>query len=467
VTTDVATVVLTADSVVEATGGRLAGGPASTPFDGVSIDSRTVAPGALFIAIKGDRFDGHDYIDAAIARGAAGVVAMRPPADPGPAAVVVVPDTLRALQALGRWVRRASQARVVAITGSAGKTTTKEITADFLSARYRVFRNQGNLNNHVGLPLSLVELRHGPEIAVVELGMNHAGELRTLVGLAEPDIRVWINVGDAHVGHFGSREAVAMAKAEILEAASADAVLVANADDDLVAAHASRFPGRTIRFGERAGADIRAVQVIDHGVAGVIAELATPMGALHLTIPLPGRAHLSNVLAATAVALELGVSGRDIEARAASLRPVARRGAMTTLANGTRIVDDSYNASPSATIAMLQALAATRTTGRRVAVIGEMLELGDAARDLHQQVGRAAAAAKIDLVVAVGGAATDGVLSGAIAGGLRGGQVYRFPTSAIAAEGIATLIAPGDLVLVKGSRGTRTDLIVDRLQEEV
>ena len=222
----VASVALSAGMVATATGGRLAIGAAEVAFDGVSIDSRTLGPGALFVALRGDRFDGHDFLDAALDRGAAGLLVEK---DLGglftknvkraPRSLIVVRDTLDALQKLGREVRRRSGARVVAITGSAGKTTTKEITAEFLSATHRVFRNQGNLNNHVGLPLSLIELRHGPEIAVVELGMNHVGEIRTLIGIAEPDVRVWTNVGDAHVGHFGSREAIARAKAEILEAA--------------------------------------------------------------------------------------------------------------------------------------------------------------------------------------------------------------------------------------------------------
>jgi UDP-N-acetylmuramoyl-tripeptide--D-alanyl-D-alanine ligase len=227
---------LTAALVAEATDGRLMAGGADRAFDAVSIDSRSIAPGALFVAIKGDRFDGHAFTGDAVARGAAGLLVSEMPAR-ADVPVILVRDTVVALQALARAVRRASGARVIAVTGSAGKTTTKEITADLLAARYRVFRTRGNLNNHIGLPLSLLELRSGPDMAVVELGMNHEGEIRTLVGIAEPDVRVWINVGDAHIGHFGSREAVARAKAEVLEGATAETLIVANADDPLVAAH--------------------------------------------------------------------------------------------------------------------------------------------------------------------------------------------------------------------------------------
>jgi len=350
----------------------------------------------------------------------------RPPAS----SVIEVADTLVALQAIGRDVRRRSDARVVAITGSAGKTTTKEITADLLSAKYRVFRNQGNLNNHIGLPLSLVELRHGPEIAVVELGMNHAGELRELVALAEPDVRVWINVGDAHVGHFGSREAIARAKAEILEGATASSRLVVNADDPLVMSHVRSFPGRVLTFGEQVGADVRATRVSDLGVEGTAADVTTPAGSMHLDVPLVGRAQLGNVLAAVAVAVDFGVPLPAIAERTAALKAVARRSAVRTLANGVRLIDDSYNASPAAVEVMLAALAATRTTGRRIAVLGEMLELGASAHALHEVCGRAAARAGVDELVVVGGSAADGIVEGATAAGLAPARIHRYADSA-------------------------------------
>jgi UDP-N-acetylmuramoyl-tripeptide--D-alanyl-D-alanine ligase len=465
VTPTVAALALTAAMVADATGGRLSAGRPDQAFDGVSIDSRTIQPGALFIAIRGDRFDGHAFVPAAIARGASGVLVAEPPAAAAPVAVIEVADTLRALQDLGRAVRRASGAKVVAVTGSAGKTTTKEATAELLAARYRVFRNTGNLNNHIGLPLSLVGLREGPDVAVVEFGMNHPGELRTLVGIAEPDVRVWTNVGDAHVGFFGSRAAVAEAKAEILEQATAETLVVANADDPLVMAHVTRFAGRRVTFGESAGADVRATAVVDRGFDGTAADVVTREGTWSIQVPLPGRVQLLNVLAAAAVALELGITPAEIAARTATLAPVARRGRTTRRADGARIVDDSYNASPAAAEAMLTALAATPTAGRRVAVLGEMLELGEAARDLHEAVGRAAARAGVQMLVAIGGPAADGLAAGAIAGGLPGSHIYRFRDSADAAGPVTRLVAAGDLVLVKGSRGSRTDLVADRLAE--
>ena len=220
----------------------------SREFSGVSIDTRTLTSGELFVAIRGERFDGADFVGAAIEAGAGGVVVERGRGGDlaalsgrRPVAVIEVDDAIVALQALAQAVRRASGAKVVAITGSAGKTTTKEVTGEFLAARYRVVRNRGNFNNHIGLPLSLIELRQRPEIAVVELGMNHAGEISTLVRIAEPDVRVWTNVGEAHLGFFQSVDAIADAKAEIFEGATAATVLVANADDDRIVRRIAAF----------------------------------------------------------------------------------------------------------------------------------------------------------------------------------------------------------------------------------
>lgn len=464
-TTVVSAVVLTAGMVAKAAGGHVVAGPETQVFSGVSTDSRTIEAGALFVALKGDRFDGHAFVADALARGAAGLLVSDAITVKRGPAVIEVRDTLAALQRLGHDIRRRSGARVVAITGSAGKTSTKEITAELLAAQYDVYRNRGNLNNHIGLPLSLTELVRGQQIAVVELGMNHPGEIRTLVGIAEPDVRVWTNVGDAHIGFFGSREAIAAAKAEILEQATPQTLVVANADDALVMAHVARFAGRRTTFGEAARADVRATNVVDRGFDGTRADVVTPRGSLHLDVPLPGRAQLSNVLAAVTVALEFDVPVSKIEERVRGLVPVARRGAVTHLPSGARLVDDSYNASPAAVTAALTTLATTAAAGRRIAVLGEMLELGDQSRALHEGVGRWAARSRVDELVVIGGPAADGLADGADAAGLARARVHRFADSASAADAVVRLVAPGDVVLVKGSRGTRTDLVADRLKE--
>jgi UDP-N-acetylmuramoyl-tripeptide--D-alanyl-D-alanine ligase len=458
----VAIVALTAGFVAHATAGRLVSGEAATVFAGVSTDTRTLPAGALFVALTGPRFDGHAFAGAAVARGATGLVVSRPVDAPG-VAVIAVPDTLVALQALGREVRRQSGATVIVITGSAGKTTTKELSAALLGARYRVVKNAGNLNNHIGLPLSLTELSSGPDLAVMELGMNHPGEIRALIGIAEPDVRVWTNVGDAHLGAFQSREAVALAKAEVLEGAGDATLVVANADDALVMAHVRRTRAHVLTFGEGPGASVRATGVEDRGVDGTGATVETPAGVVAIDVPLPGRAHLQNALAAVAIASAFSVPLDRMAAIVASFAPVARRGQVVRLASGTRVVDDSYNASPSAVQAMLQALAATPQSGRRVAVLGEMQELGTEARALHERCGRAAAEAGVEELVVIGGVVADGLASGAIQAGLRGAHVHRYYDSASAAARVPALIRPGDLVLVKGSRSTRTDLVADAL----
>jgi UDP-N-acetylmuramoyl-tripeptide--D-alanyl-D-alanine ligase len=464
--------VLTAGLVAEVTGGRLAAGDPGRVFTSVSIDSRTLpmvpasahAAGALFIALTGPNFDAHTFLPDVIARGAAGLVVSELPIIAGHAAVILVSDPLAALQRLGHEVRRRSGARVVAITGSAGKTTTKEATAACLAARYRVYWNAGNLNNHIGLPLSLLELRHGPDVAVVELGMNHAGEIRMLVALAEPDVRVWTNVGNAHIGHFGGIDAIAEAKAEILEGLTPRSLVVVNADDPRVMRHVVPGVGKTLTFGIEQRADVWARRVEDSGFDGTRAEVTTPWGELSLNLALAGRPNLLNVLAAATVALESGVESGDVARVAAALAAVPRRGALTTLANGARLVDDSYNASPAAVNVMLSTLAVTQVTGRRIAVLGEMRELGDEARAWHADCGRAAAQSGVDVLVAIGGPAADGLVEGAREAGLDPQRIMRFADSASAAEPVAALVRSGDLVLVKGSRGTRTDIVADRLK---
>jgi UDP-N-acetylmuramoyl-tripeptide--D-alanyl-D-alanine ligase len=318
------------------------------------------------------------------------------------------------------------------------------------------------LNNHLGLPLSLLELRHGADVAVMELGMNHAGEIRTLVGVATPEVRVWTNVGEAHIGHFGSTSAIADAKGEILEQASSDAVLIANADDPLVMQRAPAFAGRTITFGTSDRADVRGVDVEDLGLDGSRARLVTPAGERNLSVPLLGRGHLMNVLCAAATALEMGVDLDAIVSAAAHLTPSSKRGAILKLPKGVTVIDDSYNSSPSALQRSLEVIARS-WAARRIAVLGEMLELGALSTELHQECGRAAAASKLWRLITIGGDPARAMGDAAIAAGLNRDAVIHFDTSTEAASAVSSMAAPGDVVLVKGSRGIRTDLVVERL----
>ncbi len=458
---------LTAAWMAAAMAGTIAAGTSDREFGNVSIDTRTIGAGDLFVAIRGERFDAAEFAAQAIERGAAGVVVPRgwsAARVAGKAIVIEVDDTTVALQALAHAIRRESGTKVVAITGSAGKTTTKEVTWEFLSARYRVIRNRGNLNNHIGLPLSLIALRARPEIAVVELGMNHAGEISTLVHVAEPDVRVWTNVGEAHLGFFASIDAIADAKAEVLEGATGATRLVANADDDRIVARIGRFAGAVTTFGIDRDADVRATAIEDRGVDGTQAQVHTPRGSIAIATPLVGRANLANILAATAVAVEFDVPLEAIARQAATLRPAAHRGDVVRLPAGITVIDDSYNANPTATQRALDVLAAAKAP-RRVAILGEMLELGDRAVDFHAAVGRAAANSA-DLLIAIGGPAASAMADAARAAGMPPAAVKYFSTSAEAADAAVRLVTPGDLVLVKGSRGIGTDVVVDRLKAE-
>ena len=461
-------VALTLGWIAGAAGGAVRG-RSEAPVRGVVTDSRTMAAGDVFVALRGPRFDGHAFAAEALARGAAGVVVERGWADVHPNVgdgVIGVADTLQALQDTAHAVRVASGAKVVAITGSAGKTTTKESIAALLSTRLRVVKNKGNLNNHIGLPLSLMQLTSGPDVAVMELGMNHAGEIGTLVRIAEPDVRVWTNVGDAHLGFFASVDAIADAKAEVLEAARPADLLVCAADDARVMARASGFAGRRITFGESAGADVHAHDVRDLGWDGMRARVDTPAGSMDLFTPLLGRGNLANVLAATAVALENGVPLDVIRDTAATLRPADRRGVVQHLRDGITLIDDSYNSSPAALRRALEVMAReTRATGR-VAVLGEMLELGDHAAGLHESCGGAAARCGLRLLVTVGGPPAHAMAEAAVAAGMARDAVVYFASSAEAAPAVTAALRSGDLVLVKGSRGMRCDVVADRIAQE-
>jgi len=457
---------LTVADVAEATGGTIVAGDPATPIQGVAIDSRRTGPGDLFVALRGQRFDGHAFVPAVLGAGAAAVVVSAPMAPAAGGAVVVVGDTLLALQALARWIRRRSGTRVVAVTGSAGKTTTKEAIAAMLAPQYRVFRTVGNLNNHIGLPLSLLELRHRPEVAVVELGMNHAGEIRTLVGIAEPDVRVWTNVAEVHTEFFASLDEVADAKAEILEGAGAATRLVVNADDPLVMARVAGFPGRLTTFGLARTADVTVEDLEERALDGFVGRLRTPAGESPLRVRLVGRGNVMNVLAAAAVAGHFDVGPAAIAERAGALTPAAHRGEVLRLASGVTVVDDSYNSNPRALCAALDVIGREQRVGRRIAVVGEMLELGPQSVALHERCGDVAAAAGLRYLITVGGEPARALGERAVAAGMARQTVVHVATSDEAAAEAVRVVRAGDLVLVKGSRGIGTDTVVDRLKAE-
>jgi UDP-N-acetylmuramoyl-tripeptide--D-alanyl-D-alanine ligase len=303
-------------------------------------------------------------------------------------------------------------------------------------------------------------------VAVVELGMNHAGEIRTLIGIAEPDVRVWTNVGDAHLGFFASADAIADAKGEILDQARPGDLLIANADDERIAARIRDFAGRTVTFGLSAAAQVRGSDVEHLGLDGMAATVTTPRGEMRMRTPLLGTGNLLNLLAAAAVAIELGVPLPAIADRAASMAPAPHRGELLRLPGGITLIDDSYNSSPAALKRSLETVHAATGSARKIAVLGEMLELGAHAERLHQECGRAAADAGLSLLIAVGGDGAQWLADSARRAGMAESAVLYVPTSNAASEIALRKVRPGDLILVKGSRGIRTDLVVDRLKAE-
>lgn len=417
---------------------------AETVVEGWSVDSRTLRPGELFFALKGPRFDGHDFVRQALERGAAGaVVARRLEGVAGP--LLVVPDVQQALEEAARWARARFSGRVVAVTGSAGKTTTKEVIAELLATAMSVGKSEGNLNNHVGVPLSLLRLPEEASVAVLELAMNHPGEIRRLARLAQPHIGVVTNVGHAHIGYFGSIEEVALAKRELIEELPPDGVAVLNADDERVAAFAPVHPGPVITFGLSARATVRAEEV-SWGAEGVRFRV----DGVWFESPLPGMHGLMNVLAGLAVAREFGLQLDALREVVGRLQAVRMRG-HRFMHNGVTVLDDCYNSNPEALRAMLATLAAIPAQ-RRVAVLGEMLELGEWTENLHRQAGRWVAECGVALLVGVRGAAKY-MVEEAVRSGLPSGSAWFFEDPAEAGRALRQLLKPGDAVLFKGSRG--------------
>lgn len=417
-------------------------------IEGWSVDSRTIRPGELFFALKGPRFDGHDFVGQALARGAVGAVVERSlPGVQGP--LLVVPDTQRALEAAGSWARDRFQGRVIAVTGSAGKTTTKDAIAELLGTAMEVARSEGNLNNHVGVPLSLLRLPEQARAAVLELAMNHAGEIRRLAALARPEIGVVTNVGHAHVGFFESLDQVALAKRELIESLPPHGVAVLNADDERVAAFAQVHPGLVLTFGFSERADVRAEDV-SFGAEGSRFRV----GNVWFECPLPGRHGVMNVLAALAVARLFGLPLERLRDAVRKLEAGGMRG-RRLMHRGVLILDDCYNSNPEALRAMLETLAATPAR-RRIAVLGEMLELGRWAEALHREAGRRVVECGVDVLVGIRGAARY-LVEEAVRAGMPPGAAFFFEDPVEAGRFLRGLLREGDAVLFKGSRGVQVE----------
>jgi UDP-N-acetylmuramoyl-tripeptide--D-alanyl-D-alanine ligase len=435
---------------------------------GVSIDSRTIRPGELFFAIHGPRHDGHDHVAAALASGALAAVVAESRARSFPDALrgfcLIVEDTLLALHQLARAVRTGWGKKIAGVTGSVGKTTTKEILAALLGAKLRVLKSEGNFNNAYGLPLTLFRLEENHEAAVLEMGMSRRFELQELASIAKPDVGVVTRVTPAHLEFFSSVEEIALAKRELIEGLNGrESVAVLNADDPLVAAFAEQAPGRVLTYGIDKAADFRAEGIEDRGALGSAFTSIENGKRVRLELSLAGRHVISNALAALAAASVWGLGAAEAQGVFRNLRAPAMRGELLRFSNGAAVINDSYNSSPAALRAMIEVLAATPNYQRRILAAGEMRELGRSSAQLHREAGEfAAKTGKIDWVIGVEGDALQ-IVEGAVSAGVPRSRTKFFASSDEASKFIADLITSENLLLVKGSRGVKMERIVDAL----
>ncbi|MGX6747062.1 UDP-N-acetylmuramoyl-tripeptide--D-alanyl-D-alanine ligase [Streptomyces xantholiticus] len=436
--------------------------PATLVIGPVVIDSRAVEPGSLFAAFRGENVDGHDYAERAVAEGAAAVLATRPLGVPA----IVVDDVQNALRRLARAVVERLGTKVVALTGSAGKTSTKDLIAQVLQRKAPTVWTPGSLNNEIGLPLTALRATQDTEHLVLEMGARGIGHIRYLTGLTPPRIGLVLNVGTAHIGEFGGREQIAQAKGELVESLPKDGVAVLNADDPLVRAMASRTEARVLLFGEADDADVRAenVRLTEHGQPTF--TLHTPTGCSDVTMRLYGEHHVSNALAAAAVAHELDMPADEIALALSEAGTLSRwRMEVTERPDGVTVVNDAYNANPESMRAALRALAAMGKGRRTWAVLGQMAELGDEALVEHDAVGRLAVRLNVGKLVAVGGREASWMQLGAYNEGSWGEESVHVSDAQAAVDLLRSELRPGDVVLVKASRSVGLERIAQALLE--
>lgn len=435
---------------------------------GFSIDSRSVRPGEAFIALKGPHYDGHDFVRQALERGAVVAIVSEEKRMTYPPelfkSLIGVLDTFQALQQLARFARRNWGRAVIGVTGSTGKTTTKEMLAALLSTRHRVLKSEGNLNNEYGLPLTLLRLDAAHELAVLEMAMAHKGELAKLCAVAEPNIGLVTNVAPVHLEFFGSLEEIAEAKRELIKGLAPPAIAVLNADDPRVNRFEEGFSGKVYRFGIEQPADVRAENIIDRGCAGSEFDLVAGTKRAHLRLRLPGRAHVGNALAAFAVASLLKIEPEQAGEVLAHFEAAAQRGRLERFAPGFVVVNDAYNSNPRALASMAEALSRTAEARRRVLVAGEMKELGPTSPQLHRQAGETITGlGNIDFLAGVTGDARY-LVEGAVASGMDSDRARFFETKEAAADWLSQTVQAGDWVLLKASRAVALETILDSLR---
>ena len=450
--------------IAEWSGGVIAQVGEATGVASVSTDSRTLTAGACFVALVGERFDGHDFVADAVAKGAVAVVSARGRRVEAPLGVwvIAVDDTTSALGRIAAGYRRLFSVPVIGVTGSNGKTTTKEMTARVLSGMGPILKTEENHNNEIGVPLTLLGLERRHRAAVVEMGMRGPGQIARLAATAQPTVGVITNVGPSHIEFLGSIAGVAQAKAELIQALPADGFAVLNADDPLVRAMSEKTSARVVTFGLNDRAVVRAERVEYRGLEGTRFMLRWPGDRVPVMLKLPGRHQVYNALAAAAVAWCLGLDGRAVQQGLLDIRTEMRM-ALKRLGQGVLLIDDAYNASPLSMRSALESLGDVRGK-RRVAVLGGMLELGEMAESAHREMGVIVAGTGVELLVAVGDEAK-WIVEGAIGAGFDPGRCVWFADAQKAAEAVPSWAAAEDVILVKGSRGFRLERVTSALNQ--
>jgi len=445
-------------TIAEWAGASLIQGDGSKMITRLSTDSRSIQPGDLFLALTGEKFDGHGFVAEVASRGAIGAVVSREVTDvPAGFALLRVEDTLLALQQIAGRYRATLPVRVTCITGSNGKTSTKDFTASVLGQQYRVLKTQGNLNNHIGVPQTLLQLSAADECAVVEIGMNHPGEIAPLAALAVPRTAIITNVGVAHIEYMGSREAIALEKGSLAEPLPADGCLILDATNDFAESIAGRTTAKTVLAGVDAGEVCGSEVQLDAG--GSRFTIHARGESVSAFLPVPGMHMVRNALLAVAAGLEHGLTLQQCADGLAATRLTKGRVERKVI-HGLEVIDDSYNANPDSMIAALQTIAQLPGAGRRFAVLGRMGELGGEAENGHRAVGAAAAREQIGCVISVGSEA-NWISEAARAGGVQ--QVFNTPDTDEAVKLLRSLARPGDIILVKGSRSSRMERVVEGL----
>lgn len=475
---------MTLDRIAGACGGQLYGGiNPEREVAGVVVDSRKVEKDYLFIAAAGERTDGHNYINTAFELGAMAVICEKMPASPkGPC--ILVKDSLAALREIAAWYRRQLSIKIVGITGSVGKTSTKEFISSVLAQKYQVLKTEGNFNNEIGLPLTILRIRSTHEVAVLEMGISDFGEMHRLSEIARPDICVITNIGQCHLENLGSRDGILRAKSEIFDFMNEDGFVCVNGDDDMLATLKQIKGNAPVSFGIDSVNDVYAVNSISHGLFGTSCDIHIKSAAalreakqasdetIHTDIPLPGEHMVLNALAAASVGVLLGIPGREIAAGIAAVQPVGGRSHIIRYA-GYTVIDDCYNANPVSMKAAIDLLITADT--KRTAILGDMFELGSTELLLHAEVGRYAAEAGLDTLICVGElsrhmfegasgalkerAAQTNVESSALL------RLYYFKTREKLLEALPGLIEQGTTILVKASHGMGFEKVVKALDE--